>query len=287
MGTKMLMMNRKPFVGISAFTVVLLSMPIGHAVMVLMEIILGETYKYPAATGVGLAGVFLLFVGTGQRGGIHATWLGFLAGLLIWTGWVEFSYVYFAHRLGIADLERSGIIITQAEYLLMPSSVGVLLATSLYFFFRGETRCHFFRWFHRNLKMTMGKVSERGYRNLAVITAIETVYVTWVFYIVLLLLYDDGIAGDRHPVTFISFALLLAWSLHLLNRLLKFRKMADAVRYAIPTVIIFWSSIEILGRWDFFEEIWIRPLEYSFEMSLILGVLVAVSALSYFTPTGD
>ena len=50
---------------------------------------------------------------------------------------------------------ENGEVATKPEYLMMPSSIGIFLATALYFFFNKDTRCHFFRWFHRHLKLKL------------------------------------------------------------------------------------------------------------------------------------
>ncbi len=61
--------------------------------------------------------------------------------------------------------------------------------------------------------------------------------------------------------------------------------MAPAVRYAIPTVIIFWNAVEILGRWNFFEEIWIQPQDFVTEMILIVIAFISVTVISILMPT--
>jgi len=273
-------MLKKPLVGILAFIVVLLTMPLGHTVMILMESIFGQNHQYTAAILMGILGVYILLRGIKINKESQSTWLGFFAGLFIWTGWVEFSFIFFANHLGIEAFMENGEIATKPEYLLLPSSVGVLMASLLYFFFNKITRCHFFNWFHRNLKLQMGKAISGKDRNFATITAMETIYITWFFYIVLLLIYDDSILGDRHWLTYVVFWGSLVWSLYLIIRLIKFQKIAPAVRYAIPTVIIFWNCIEILGRWNFFNEFWIYPGEYAFEMGLIFTAFVVVTLLT-------
>ena len=69
-------------------------------------------------------------------------------------------------------------------------------------------------------------------------------------------------------------------------RLIKFKKIAPAIRSAIPTVIIFWNAVEILGRWNFFKEIWIEPMNYALEMGLIFIAFVVVIVLTILTPNG-
>jgi len=108
----------------------------------------------------------------------------------------------------------------------------------------------------------------------------EIVLVLWTFYILLMIAYGKSLFGDRHPFTYFVFAGSLIWSLYLIIRLLKYKKIAPAIRYAIPTVVIFWTSVEILGRWNFFKEIWIEPTHYLLEMGLILVALAAVIVLT-------
>ena len=47
---------------------------------------------------------------------------------------------------------------------------------------------------------------------------------------------------------------------------------------AIPAVIVFWTPVEILGRMNLFQEIWIAPLQHKTGMLIILGVFVALAA---------
>jgi len=278
-----LSLNNKPFIGILAFVIVLFVMPIGHILMVIIEKSGGEKFMFPAAIALGLAGVLLLWVGSQNKTELTATWLGFIAGELLWTGWVEFSFVWTAHHLGIPDLMENGEIVTKAEYLIMPSSLGLLLSTMIYYLFNNQTRCNFFIWLNRNLKFGIKVAPVDKKRNFSIITALEVIYITWFFYIVLLLLYDNSIFGDYHPVTYISFGIFLVWSIYLILRLLKVSKMAYAIRYSIPTVIIFWNSIEILGRWNYFEEVWVEPTKYIFETALILGGFILAVLISIYT----
>jgi hypothetical protein len=113
-------------------------------------------------------------------------------------------------------------------------------------------------------------------------TFMEITALLWTFYLVLLILYDERFFGDRHLVTYIVAFGSLLWSLYLFLRLIKITKLAYAVRYAIPTVIIFWNFVEILGRWDIFKEIWIEPQQYWLEMLITLLVFIALTVISLF-----
>jgi hypothetical protein len=277
-------LNKSPIIGILAFIIVLFVMPLGHTLMILIEKFFGHQYQFLGAFGIGLMGAWLLHIGFNKNNETPSTWYGFFAGVLLWTGWVEFSFVFYAKLLNIQPLMENGDVITKPEYLIMPSSVGLLLATTLYFFFNKQTQCRFFAWFHRNFKMNLPGNYISNNRNYSTITALETIYITWFFYVLLLITYDESLIGDRHWFTYFLFALFLIWSLYLFIRLLKFNKIAPAIRYAIPTVIIFWNCIEILGRWDFFKEIWLYPEEYALELFIMLGSFIIVTLLSIFSP---
>ena len=272
---------KKPFIGILAFVLVLFTMPLGHTVMILIE----ESYKYYGATALGLAGVILLMISTKYEGNENTqTYLGLFAGLFIWTGFIEFSFVYAAEVLGVAPLMENGEVVTKPEYLIMPSSIGLLIAGTLYFFLDSQTRCNLFitikKW--TGLNLPMGKVDKK--KNYANTTAIETVFVIWLFYIVLLLVYDNNIAGDKHWATYSVMFGSLIWSVYLISRLIKFSRMAPAIRYAIPTVVVFWNVVEILGRWDFFKEVWVMPGEYLLEVILITVGFAIAMLLAIYMP---
>jgi hypothetical protein len=108
-------------------------------------------------------------------------------------------------------------------------------------------------------------------------TLMELVALLWTFYLVLLFVYDSNFFGDKHIVTKIVAFGSLFWSLYLFIKLMRISKMGYAIRYAIPTVIVFWNFIEILGRWDIFKEIWVEPTKYWFEM--LIATLIFIGLL--------
>lgn len=263
-------MNLKSFkIGVSSFLIILFLMALGHVLMVLTEKIFVEQ-KYIGALLIGLIGFVLLIIGVKKnKSKSTATILGLLAGVLIWTGWVEFSFVWIAEKLNVLPLIENGEIATKPEYLVMLSSVGLLSTFSLFFLFT-YTKCQFFKWF-QNLFGIKEDVSPKKSieKPIVVTTFIETIMILWTFYIVLLLVYDKDIAGDNHPATyFVAFGSLF-WSLYLSLKLLKIKKFDYAIRYAIPTVIIFWNVVEISGRWNLFKEIWVHPIEHWVEITMI------------------
>jgi len=277
-------LKSKPFIGIMAFIIVLFTMPLGHAMMILMQLFLGETNQYIGAIIVGLFGFAALLISLKDKNDTHRTFLGLFSGIFMWTGFVEFSFVFFAEHLSIMPILENGEVVTKPEYLLLPSTIGLNLSIIIYFLLNGQNRCNFFRWIRRLFKMNIPSVPDAKTKNYAVVTAMETILIMWSFYIVLMLAYDKTIFGDHHPFTYTVFFGALLWSLYLIIRLMKISKIAPAIRYAIPTVIIFWNAVEILGRWDFFKEIWVDPTNYILEMGLIFGAFIGLVILLILTP---
>ncbi len=281
-------LKRPPFIGIFAFMLVLLLQGLGHAQMVLQEKIFGEEYVFQSAAIMGVIGMALVYWGVRLNHNENAaTWLGFFGGTYIWDGWCEFSYVFYAHHLAVANLVENREIVTRAEYLLMPSSIGVLLSTLVFFLFNRETRCNAFRWIHRNLHLPVGKPTLNYQRNISTIVAMETVYLTWFFYLFLLIAYDKQILGDDHWAMYPILFMFIVWSVYLLNRLRKFSRLSSAFRYGIPTAIITWNTVEILGRWNIFTEVWIEPQKYTVQVLVILAAFITVAVIFALFPSTE
>lgn len=272
---------KKPVIGILAFFIVLLTMPLGHAAMILMEKAFGYQYIYHAAIILGVVGAFLLIWGVFSTNDDKATFLGLFAGLFIWTGWIEFAYVYFANRFGVEPLMSGGEIVTKPEYLIMPSSVGFWAIMMIYYSFGTKTGCRFFNWIQKKIRASKTIEFKPTHRNAAMTTFMELIALLWTFYLVLLFVYDEKFIGEKHFVAYLVAFGSLLWSLYLFVKLIRISKMAYAIRYAIPTVIIFWNFVEILGRWEIFTEIWVEPARYWFE--LLITAIVFVILLIIFS----
>jgi hypothetical protein len=106
--------------------------------------------------------------------------------------------------------------------------------------------------------------------------------ILWTSYLLLMFCYDDNFIGDRHPVTaLVAFGCLVA-SLFMFRRLLKIGQWGYAIRYAIPTVIVFWTFVEVLGRWNLFREIWVEPMQYKTEMITILAAFILLLCIMLY-----
>ena len=262
-----------------AVLVVLLLMPIGHIIMSFITSRYDLSTQMLSAGILGFIGFLLVILFNRSENEVKSSLIGLLAGVLIWTGWVEFSFVYFADRLSVQPLMEGGEIVTRPEYLVMISSAGLVFTILTTIILNYATNCNFFAWVQRLLGTPRVGVKRKNY---VALTAYETVMILWFFYILLLIAYDQHLFGDRHIFTYMIFFGSLLWSAFLFRNLYHLRHFGKSVRYAIPTVIIFWNCVEILGRWNYFREFWVEPTHFWLESILILLVFAILFVYSYF-----
>jgi len=272
---------RAPVPAVVALLIVFCWQALGHTVMVLMQRSFAGGV-FGAAFLVGMVGAVMIWIGR-DKSENAATLLGFSGGSLVWLAWIEFSFVAVADHLGIQG-QMVGAKLTKPEYLIMPSSIGVMFATLLFFYSNKETRCNAFMWLHRKLRMKPGRKTSGQTRNVAALVAMETIYVTWFFYLYLLILYDDRILGIHHWFAWFSVAVFLAWSLYLAQRLWWYQRMAPALRYAIPTSIIGWNVVEILEKMGTLTEFWVHPEQYARGLEVVGLALVGTLILAVVSP---
>jgi len=61
-----LSVHQRPFIGILSFLIVLFTMPLGHALMILVEKVLGPTHQFSGAIVLGAMGAAILAIGVGS-----------------------------------------------------------------------------------------------------------------------------------------------------------------------------------------------------------------------------
>ena len=116
---------KKKYLGktVGSLLIVLLMMPLGHALMILMEHFLEPTTLHYSAFLMGFVGLVVTIAGVFVKGDTRQTCFGLAGALLFWTGWVEFLFAYFAQRFGVhCDLIGNGVVQTVTEYV---NGVGV------------------------------------------------------------------------------------------------------------------------------------------------------------------
>ncbi len=206
---------------------------------------------------------------------------GLISGLFLWTG-LEFSLLIAARVLGIAKkigIYRGELIGEYGEYILMKYSWGFLIIIIAYMLFLECSRCNFFLYFRRNFSLMRGAVATGKIDNYAPHTAFMFSAVTWFFYVLLLLAYDERIFGVYSYFTYGVFFLSFSFSGYLFLKLMQIKGFGARLRYAIPTTMVFWNDIEILAKWRIFQEPWLifNPLTaIIFFGGLFFGIYLVV-----------
>lgn len=259
---------------IASFILVLLMMPLGHALMILMEHMMSATSLHYSAFAMGAIGLAIVIIGVFVKGDTRQTLYGLFGGMLFWTGWVEFLFMYYANRFGTQPLidPQTGEIITRPEYLIIPASFGFWIMIMVLYIFCSRTGCNFINWWQQRLfgKHKAQIVTSTITRHVSIVTFMELVMIMWGSYLLLMFCYDDAFLGDRHPVTIIIGTGCLIGSFFIFAKQLKLSQWGANIRMAIATVIVFWTPVEIMGRIHLFKEIWIEPMKYMTEMAIIL-----------------
>ena len=263
---------------LASFFLVLFAMPLGHALMTIMDKFMSEDTVHVAGFILGLVGLVMVIMGVFAKGDTRQTLWGLFGGLLFWTGWVEFLFLYYARRYGVPPEIENNVVVTKPEYLIMPASFGMWMMTMVMYVFSTKNGCDFITWIQKVCFRDKRKVivTQPMTRHTSIVTFMEINMMLWAFYLLLMFCYDKRFLGDHHPVTFLVGLACFIGSVFMFKRELKLAAWGSNIRMAIATVIIFWTPVEILGRINFFREFWIEPEKYSLQMIAILVVFLGL-----------
>ncbi|GMU76566.1 MAG: hypothetical protein AMXMBFR45_20570 [Gammaproteobacteria bacterium] len=273
-----------PYVGAFAFVAVLGIVPIMHSLLSLVTDNFPPGHETAISIGLGAIAIAMVIYASARNSEALGTWFGFIAGHLVWTGWIELSFRFNPEYIDMGPLVVNGEKVLSPSLLFVQATVGLLMATLPFFVFNRDTRCNAFRWIQRVTRYDAGKPATAADRNFARITFLEVLYVIWFCYAVSLFLVDTRFVGSHHPITYVAGFIFIAWTFYLLMRLAKFTRVLAGVRYAIPTAGIFWTAVEFAHEWGLYDEFWSKPQEYALEMGMVLGAFVLALLLAVVMP---
>ncbi len=270
---------------VASFLLVLLTMPLGHALMIIMEHTMSSGVLHVSAFAMGFAGMLLAVAGIFVGGDLKQTLCGLFGGLLFWTGWVEFLFQYYADRFGMQPYvdELTGKV-TQPEYLIMPASSGFMMMFMLLYLFSIRSGCNFFNWWQKRLLGSRrdAVVARPMTRHTSLVTFMELNMMMWACYVVLMFCYDTNFLGDTHPVTIGLAILCLVGSAFIFIKQTRLASWGANIRMAIATVLVFWTFVEILGHIGLLDEIWVAPMEHVVEMCVLLAAFIGLGAYTLY-----
>ncbi len=306
---------------ILSFLLILLLMPLGHALMAVMEHLLEPTALHYSAFLMGFVGLVITIIGIYQKGDTRQTLYGITGAMLFWTGWVEFLFVYYAQRYGVHyDLQGSGIVQStteyingigvnhsmtingtpiedfdkaelkqlrgsRPEYLIMPATFGMWVTIMMLYLFNSRTGCDFIVWIQKHVirsRKASDSIINANIRptNPSLSVFMEWNVMMWGVYLLLMFCYDPVFLGQSHPVTLLIAAIALVSTFMMIKKQLLIKQWGRNIRFALATVIVFWTFVEICGRNGMFNEVWTDPVNHITEMAIILGAFIGGLALT-------
>lgn len=272
---------------IASFFLVLFTMPLGHALMMIMGKFMDPVAVHYAGFFMGLAGLIIVIWGVFVKGDTKQTLFGLFGGLLFWTGWVEFLFQYYAHKYGAQPEITPQGHVTQPEYLLFPMTFGLWAMVMTLYMFCTKTGCCFINWCQKHLFRGHEReiVARPMTRHTSIVTFMELNVMMWTTYIALMFCYDPTFIGDQSWFVKFLMYFCLCSSVYMFYKELHQPSWGANIRMAIATVIIFWCSVEISARLNLFTEIWIEPEKHIPEMAIMLvcffGILAFVILDAY------
>ena len=265
-----------PLLGLTALGITLFWKPVAHALTVTLHALFTGSVQYLVAALIGLGGFALVWQGF-KRDELTATCMGYMGGAFIWIGWFEYAFDFFGEFLEVPPLMQDGNVFFTPNLLMIEASAVLYLALLIFTGANKDTRCRMFLWFHRNLGLRPNKPTPGYQRQFARIAAMETIFISWFFYLVIIIVCDPRIFGPQHIVTYATFVAMIVWGIYLVFfKLIRYRAMAPAIRYAIATAGVLWFCIELTSLWGWYTEIWTKPAEFPISnLALLAGFLLA------------
>ena len=297
---------------IGSILIILLLMPLGHALMIIMEHTLESTALHYSAFAMGVVGRGIAIWGVFVKGDTKQTVFGMAGALLFWTGWVEFLLAYYAQRYGVhCDLVGNGVVETateyvngigvhhtytingtpleefsraelkeirgsRPEYLIMPATFGMWMMFLVMYIFCTKTGCNFIRWIQNHCGVKNNVELRPMAHHASIVTFMEWNIMMWGLYLLLMFCYDPVFLGTTHPVTYAIGIFCLIGSGMIFKKQLYIGHWGRNLRMSLANVIVLWSAVEIAARNGFFKEIWVDPGNHVAEMVGILLVFVGL-----------
>ncbi len=268
---------KKPWVGLLGLGVGFLTQPLGHTTYKVIETWAGDA-MYIVAFLVGVLGLTL--VGRGlKHDELKATWMGLLGGWLLWIGWFEYSFKFFAELYAVkgftVEPDVAGGYVAAPQANMLQATVPIMAALLLvYGLFNLQTKCNFMRWFHRNLRLSPGMPTPDNKRSFARITAMEVLFVTWFCYQFWLYVIYFGTRGVGLNVVMGAYAVWSLWAAYLIYKTTQQIRMAPALRYGVGAGIVLWGSAEMPAHFGAYREYWLYPFEYPVFNSILTALFI-------------
>jgi len=248
---------------------------IGHIVMVLIERY-NPAIKFDFAWWCAITGFVVIYLTRFLSSDGWQSFWGCLGGLGLWFSF-EYSLMYGAERMGVTYTWNG----SYPEYRVMTWTFMILIMVFTYLLYQESVRCNFIFFLRRKLRLMRGVIATGKVSNYGPRTAFEYIMVTWTFYVLLMIGYDEELFGTQSWFIYGLFFAAFSVFFYLCYKLLSYDRFGANLRYAIPTVTILWNDVEILAKWGMLKEPWVH-INWP-----IMSVIIAGFAISTYLIVKD
>ena len=225
---------------------------IGHISMVLIEKY-NPAIKFDFGWGCAIVGILIIYMTRFVKSDSWQSFWGVLGGLGMWFAF-EYSLMYGGDRMGVTYTFNG----SYPEYRIMKWTFMMLLMVFTYLLFQESVRCNFIYYLRRKLRLMRGVIATGKISNYGPRTAFQYIMVTWTFYVLLMIGYDEQLFGPQSWFIYALFFASFSVFFYLCYKLLSYDKFGANLKYAIPTVTILWNDVEILAKWGMLKEPWVH-----------------------------
>lgn len=241
---------------------------IGHIVMVLIEKY-NPAIKFDFARICFVIGFVTIYLTRFLKSDGWQSFVGILGGLGMWFSF-EYSLMYAGERMGVTYAFNG----SYPEYRLMQWSVILLVMVFTYLLYQESVRCNFVFFLRRKLRLMRGVIATGKVDNYGPRTGFEYIMITWTFYVLLMIGYDEQLFGAHSAFTYGLFFASFSVFFYLCYKLLSYDKFGANLRYSIPTVTILWNDVEILAKWGMLKEPWVH-INWPIMSAIIAGFVIS------------
>jgi len=275
---------KPPFLGLIAISTLLAYQMFGHTFTMIQREYLDHTVIFYMDLVIGAAGFVFVWKGFGKDE-LTATCYGALGGSLIWFGWFESTFELVAGPMHIDTVMFNGTPYFGGGLQILEATGAFIIPVLMLLGLNKDTRCRFFLWFHRNLKLKPETPTVGYRRQYSRITALEYIFITWFIYVVDLILLDPRIFEPRGMLMMGLFSVFTIWAGYLFfYKMPQQTGVAPTIRYAIGAGIVVWMVPETLAASQMMTEIWILPFEYPITMTLVTIFMFVGGYVLYTAP---
>jgi cbb3-type cytochrome oxidase subunit 3 len=230
--------------GVIAFITVLFVIPLAHAVTMVALKMPQNTHMAMVAIVLIIATI-LIYMTKYIKSPAWETFTGMIAGVLLWAGLIEIATKLGAHEIDITERKA------------LEFSLAILIPLFLYLVFNENIKCNLFISLRKGLRITREKLPDISIDHWGPRVAVKMFLLIWVGHLILFFGFDDDFFGPQGKYCKTVFIICLLGGSYLFYNLTKIKEMASAFRYAIPTVIVLWTCVELLVKWKIFSEPWL------------------------------